>query len=66
MVEETLINEMRSAIAFATAGMSFSLCPSWFRFSHPALQPLLDRVRHQPLDISTQPEHFLDEPGTDK
>src|SRR5580700_1478790 len=65
MVEDSLIDDIRSAIALATACMVF-LRPFMLNIRQPALQPLFHGGRHQPGDIPAQTENFLHQAGADK
>src|SRR5205823_3227989 len=66
MVDDTLMEEMRSAIGFMAVCISVWLCPFQFRFRHPLLQPHLHRGRHQAGNIPAEAEDFFHQAGTDK
>src|SRR5262245_43387466 len=67
MVEDTLMVEIRSAMAFlATTCMGCNLNPSEYGFGKMTLEPHLDRRRHQPGDFSPQAEDFLHQARADK
>src|SRR3954468_14215131 len=60
MVEETLIDEIRSAIALIAACIYFE---APFLFFQPGLQPDFDRRRHQAGDIPAERRYLFDQAG---
>src|SRR5215831_17652480 len=59
IVDDTLMEEIRSAIGLAVTCMIFGLCPFTFGFAHAPPQPILDRRRHQTRDAASQAEDLL-------
>src|SRR5215468_4686586 len=67
MVEETLMEEIRSAIWLSNACIAFSYTSlNWIRLLDPGLEPLFNQRRYQSRDIAAKRDHFFHQPGADE
>src|SRR5947209_7134386 len=65
-VDDTLMEEIRSAIGLAVACITLGLRPFTFGFGNTPPQPLLDRRRDEPRNIAAEAENFLHQARADE